>query len=45
MPLVNFKIQLELNWNNNCVIYGANTYAGGDNANDREAIFKITSTK
>ena len=43
MPLINRKIHLELNWNNNCVRYGANTYAGGDN--DRETMFKITSTK
>ena len=27
MPLINCKIHLELNWNNNCVIYGADTYA------------------
>ena len=26
-------------------MYGADTYAGGDNASDREATFKITSTK
>ena len=45
MPLINCKIHLELNWNNNCVMYGADTYAGGDNANDRETTFKITSTK
>ena len=45
IPLINYKIHLELNWNNNCVIYGANTYAGGDNANNRETTFKITSTK
>ena len=45
MPLINYKTHLELNWNNVCVIYGADTYAGGDDANDREAIFKITSTK
>ena len=44
MPLINCKIQLELNWGNNCVMYGADTYAGGDNANDREATFQITST-
>ena len=44
MPLINFKIHLELNWNNNCVIYGADTYAGGDDANNREKAFKITST-
>ena len=45
MPLINCKIHLELNWYNNCIMYGANTYDGGDNANDREATFKITSTK
>ena len=45
MPLINWKIHLEPNWNNNCVIYGANTYAGGDNSNNKETIFKITSTK
>ena len=45
MPLINWKIHLELNWNNDCVMYGADTYAGGDNANDRETTFQITSTK
>ena len=45
MPLINYKIHLELNWNDNCVMHGANTYAGGDNDNDREATFQITSTK
>ena len=45
MPLIYCKIHLELNWNRNCVIYGADTYAGGDNANNREATFQITSTK
>ena len=25
-------------------MYGADTYAGGDNSNNREAILKITST-
>ena len=45
MHLINCKIHLELNWNNNCVMHGADTYAGGDNANDRETAFKITSTK
>ena len=45
MSLINCKIHLELNWNNNCVMYGADTYAGGDNANDRETTFQITSTK
>ena len=44
MPLINCKIHLELNWNNDCVIYGADTYAGG-NANNRETTFQITSTK
>ena len=45
LPLVNCKNNLELNWNNNCVTYGADTYAGGDNANDSETTFEITSTK
>ena len=45
MPLINRRIHLELNWNNNCVMYGADTYAAGDNANDRETTFKITSTE
>ena len=45
MSLINCKIHLELNWNDNCVMYGADTYAGGDNVNDREAAFQITSTK
>ena len=45
MPLTNFKINLELNWNNNCGMYGAGTYAGGDNVNNRETAFQITSTK
>ena len=26
MPLINYKIHLEPNWNNNCVMYGADTY-------------------
>ena len=38
MPLINCKIHLELN-------YGANTFAGGDNDNNRETKFQITSTK
>ena len=45
MRLFNCKIHLELNWNNNCVTYGADTYAGDDNVNNRERTFKITSTK
>ena len=45
MPLINSKIHLELNWNNNnCVMYGANTYVAGD-VNNRETTFQITSTK
>ena len=43
MPLINCKIHLELHWNNNCVMYGAG--AGGDNVNNRETTFQITSTK
>ena len=42
MPLINCKIHLELNWNNNCVMYSNNDNAGGDN---KETTFKITSTK
>ena len=38
MPLINYKSHLELNWNNNCIMFGADTYAGG------ETTFKITST-
>ena len=45
VPLINCKIHLELNWNNNCVMYGADTYPDGDNANDTETTFQITSTK
>ena len=45
MSLINCKIHLELNWNNNCVMYGADTYGCGDNVYNREAIFQITSTK
>ena len=40
MPLINFKIHLELNWNNNCVMYGANAYVARDNVNNREQHFK-----
>ena len=42
MPLINCKIHLELNWNNNCVMYGDNDNAGDDN---RETTFKTASTK
>ena len=45
MPLINCKIHLELNWNNNCVMYGADNYAGGDNDNNIKTTFQITSTK
>ena len=45
MPLINCKIHLELNWNNKRVMYGADTYAGGDNVNNRETTSKITSRK
>ena len=44
MSLINCIIHLELNWKNNCVMDGADTYAGGDNANNGETTFKITST-
>ena len=45
IPLINCKVHLELNWNNNCVIYGADAYAGGNNVNNRETKFQTTSTK
>ena len=45
MPLINCKIHLGLNWNNSCVMFGADTYSGGDDDNDREATFQITRTK
>ena len=45
MPLINCKILLEINWNNDCVMYCADIYAGGDNANNRKTTFRITSTK
>ena len=45
MPLIYCKLHLELNWDSNCVMYGADTQAGNDNANNRETTFKITSAK
>ena len=45
MPFITCKIYLELNWTKDCVMYGADTYGGGDNANNRETTFKTTSTK
>ena len=45
IPLINWKIQIELNGNSNCVMHGAHIYADGDNANDRETAFQITSMK
>ena len=45
MPLINCKIHLELNWNNNCVKRGADTYAGDDNVNNRGTAFQIKGTK
>ena len=44
MPLINCKIHLQLNGNDNCVMYDADTYAGSDNNNNRETTFQITST-
>ena len=41
-PLINYKIHLELNWNNNCAMHGDNDNTGGNN---RETTFKITSAK
>ena len=40
MLLINCKIHLELNWNDDCVMDGADTYADGDNSNNREKHFK-----
>ena len=45
IPLTNCKIHSELNLSNNCVMYGADTYAGGDNVNKRKTTFQITITK
>ena len=45
MPLINWKIHLQLNWNNNCVMYGDDTYARGYSVNNRETTFQITSKK
>ena len=45
MPLISYKIHLELNCKNICVMYGADAYAGGGNDNNRKATFQITSTK
>ena len=45
MPLINCKNHLELNWSDDCVMYGADTYAGSDSNNNRETTFQITSTK
>ena len=45
MLLINCKIHSELNWNNDCVMYGAETYVNGGNANNRKTTFKTTSTK
>ena len=45
LPFINCKVNLQLYYSNDCVMYGADTYAGGDNANDRGATFQITSTK
>ena len=42
IPLIKCKVHLELNWNNNCVMYGDNDNAGDDN---RETTFKTISTK
>ena len=45
MFLINCKIHLELNWSNNCVMHGADIYVGGNNVNNRERTFQVTSTK
>ena len=45
MPLINCKTHLELSWSKDCVMCRADTYNGGDNANNRDITLKITSTK
>ena len=45
MSLINCKVHLELNWDDNCVMYGADTLAGGDKNNNRETKFQKASTK
>ena len=40
MHLINCNIHLELNWNNDCVMYGADSCAAGDNVNNRKQHFK-----
>ena len=45
MSIINWKINLEVAWNNNYVMHGGDTYAGSDNVNNRETTFQITSTK
>ena len=42
MPLINRTIHLELNWNNNSIMYGTDANADGK---DEETTFKIKSTK
>ena len=42
MPLINCKIHLELIWTKDCVMYGADANAGGNN---RVTKFQIKSTK
>ena len=44
-PLINCKIHLELSWEKDCVMYGVDSYDGGDNDNNREITFEITNTK
>ena len=44
LEIINCKNHLELNWSDDSVIYGADTYAGGDSNNNRETTFQITST-
>ena len=43
MPLINFKINFELNWTKNYAMYGSDAYAAVYN-NNGETTFKITNT-
>ena len=43
MSLINCKIYSVLNYNNNCVMHGADTDAGVDHISNRETTFQITA--
>ena len=45
MVLINCKINSELSWTKNWLIYGHDTYDGDNNDNNRETTFQTTSKK